>query len=316
MAIEFGTLESVSLREIWANEADDFTPWLANNLGYISDAIGIPLDLVKTEAPVGRFSADILARAPDGEFALIENQLELSDHTHLGQLLTYLAGLKARTVIWVALGFTETHLAAVRWLNANTAADFSFFALRVWAVKIGESLPALLFDVLERPSDSDDDDARAAAQASEEARAAALTSWENRDLSAQGDFNRDFWTHYAERHPNDGVRRGFAGYNPQYHVPGTDFTIRRYHAARNQVGLWVITPESRTFRAEQPRVKPYLPALAQELGIDLSDLDSSAFINVGVDISNPDNWTSAVDWLHEVFEIYRRVLSQPPAGNR
>ena len=105
MAIEFGKVEFVHPRDIWAHEADDFTPWLANNLSYVSDAIGIPLELVETEAAVERFSADILARDPDGGFALIENQLESSDHTHLGQILTYLAGLGARTVVWVARDF-------------------------------------------------------------------------------------------------------------------------------------------------------------------------------------------------------------------
>ena len=316
MAIEFGTLEDVNLREIWANETNDFTPWLANNLGYISDAIGIPLELARTEAPVGRFSADILARAPDGEIALIENQLELSDHTHLGQLLTYLAGLGARTVIWVALGFTETHLAAVRWLNANTAADFSFFAVAVWAVRIGDSAPALIFEVWERPSDSDDDDARAAAQASEDARAAALASWEDRDLSAQGDFSRDFWTHHADRHPDDGVRRGFAGFNPTFPVAGMEFYIRWYHAGRNQVGMWVTGRGGRMSQSIVTSLRPYLPALAKELGVNPNQMSRIAAIRLDIDIANPDNWTEAVDWLHEIFEIYQRILSQPPADNR
>ena len=118
---EFGTLETVDLREAWPHEAHNFTPWLADNLDRLSDAIGIPLEPEGTEVQVEQFSADIFARNPqDDSFVLIENQLEASDHTHLGQILTYLAGLEARTVIWVARDFQEAHLSAIRWLNENT----------------------------------------------------------------------------------------------------------------------------------------------------------------------------------------------------
>ena len=301
MAIEFGKVEFVHLRDIWAHEADNFTPWLADNLSYVSDAIGIPLELVATEAAVERFSADILARDRDGGLALIENQLEVSDHTHLGQILTYLAGLEARTVVWVARDFEEAHLSAVRWLNENTPVDFSFFAVRVSVARIGDSLPVPIFEVMERQSDWD-----------EEVRAVAQPS--RKDLSPQGSFNRDFWTHYAERHPNDGVRRGFAGYNPIVPVIGTEFSIKCFHAERNLVGMWVTGPGGRYSRSIWGNLRPYLPALAQAVGIDPNksrDRDS-AHIELAVDISNPDNWREAADWLHDKLEIYRRILSQAP----
>ena len=301
MAIEFGKVEFVHLRDIWAHEADNFTPWLADNLHYVSDAIGIPLELVATEAAVERFSADILARDPDGGLALIENQLEGSDHTHLGQILTYLAGLEARTVVWVARDFEEAHLSAVRWLNENTPVDFSFFAVRVSVARIGDSLPVPIFEVMERQSDWD-----------EEIRAVAQPS--RKDLSPRGSFNRDFWTHHADRHPEDGVRRGFAGYNPIVPVIGTEFSIKCFHAERNLVGMWVTGPGGRYARSIWGNLRPYLPALAQAAGADPNksrDRDS-AHIELAVDISNPDNWQKAADWLHEKLEIYRRILSQAP----
>ena len=129
-------------------------------------------------------------------------------------------------------------------------------------------------------------------------------------------FNSDFWTHYADRHPDDGVRPGFKGYNPEYRVPGTAFIIKRYHAGRDEpgnrrVGLGVVTPENRSFRhGQQPRVRPYVPALAKALGY--SPNGNSAWVERRIEIGNRDNWTEAVDWLHEIFEIYIRVLSQPP----
>ena len=94
MDTKLGTLKNVNLREAWSHEAQDFTPWLADNLDRLSAAIGIPLELEGQEVSVDSFSADILARNPQNDSrVLIENQLEQTDHTHLGQILTYLAGL-------------------------------------------------------------------------------------------------------------------------------------------------------------------------------------------------------------------------------
>ena len=305
MAIEFGKVEFVHPRDIWAHEADNFTPWLADNLHYVSDAIGIPLELLGTEVSVGRFSADILACDPDGNRALIENQLERSDHTHLGQILTYLAGLGARTVVWVALDFEEAHLSAIRWLNENTDDDFSFFAVCVWAVKIGDSQPALQFEALERPNGSDRE-ISAVAQPNRD------FAQPNRDLSPRGKFSRDFWTHHVDRHPNDSIPPGFAGYNPGFPVPGTDFSIKWFHEGRKQVGMVVAGPGGRYPQSLFGALSPYLPALAKELGVNPNQMSRIAHVQLDIDISNPDNWREAADWLHEKFEIYRRILSQPP----
>ena len=137
---EFGMLTDVSLRAAWPNEAHDFTPWLADNLGRLSEVIGVPLETETTEAPVGEFAGDILATGPDGQSVLIENQLEASDHSHLGQIMTYLAGLDARIVVWITRDFTEPHLSAIQWLNRHTDDEFSFFAVRLRVVRITDSL--------------------------------------------------------------------------------------------------------------------------------------------------------------------------------
>ena len=112
--MEFGELKNVSLRDVWGHEANDFTPWLAENMERLSKAIGVPM-LEGTEVEVEQFSADIVARNPsDDSRVLIENQLEGSDHTHLGQILTYLAGVQARTVVWIARNFHDSHRSAIR----------------------------------------------------------------------------------------------------------------------------------------------------------------------------------------------------------
>ena len=120
---ELGRLERASLRDAWANEASHFTPWLSDpqNLKLLADSIGIELDHEATEKSVGPFSADILCKNPQsGEAVLIENQLEKTDHIHLGQIVTYSAGLQATTIIWIASEFTEQHRAAIDWLNQIT----------------------------------------------------------------------------------------------------------------------------------------------------------------------------------------------------
>src|SRR6187399_1351764 len=127
---ELGRLERVDLRNIWANEAMHFTPWLAleNNLSLLGEAIGIDLELEATEKNVGPFNADILCKdTVNGNWVLIENQLERTDHKHLGQLITYASGLKAVTIVWIANPFAEAHRSALDWLNEITDEKFNFF---------------------------------------------------------------------------------------------------------------------------------------------------------------------------------------------
>lgn len=149
-----GQLRPVPLREIWRHEAHDFTPWLADNLDRLAGAVQAgPLKLIGTEQSVGPFSIDILAETIDGEVVVIENQLEASDHRHLGQIVTYASGVGASIVVWVLERLQEEHRAAVDWLNEHTDERTSFFAIEVGVVKIGDSAPAPVFDVVARPND-------------------------------------------------------------------------------------------------------------------------------------------------------------------
>ena len=149
-------LEPVEVREIWPDEAQDFTPWLAEdeNLQLLGETLGIDLEKADTEISVGAFSADILALDADsGSKVLIENQLERTNHSHLGQILTYAAGLDAPTVVWIARNFTDEHRAALEWLNNATTADIRFFGLEVEVWKIGDSAHAPKFNIVAKPND-------------------------------------------------------------------------------------------------------------------------------------------------------------------
>ena len=131
-------LESIGPREIWPHEAWDFTPWLANNLFFLADPLNMELELEATEKSVGDFRADIVCRnAVDNSRIVIENQLEKSDHSHLGQVLTYAAGLQAVTLVWVTPKIRPEHRATLDWHNEITDARFRFFGveLRTWRDK-------------------------------------------------------------------------------------------------------------------------------------------------------------------------------------
>ena len=153
---DLGKLKEVKLREVWKNEAEDFTPWLAQeeNLKLLGETVGMYLELEAQEKEVGPFRADILCRdAYKDSWVLIENQLERTDHTHLGQLMTYAAGLDTVAIIWVAERFTEEHRAALDWLNDITEDRFSFFGLEVELWRIGKSKTAPKFNVVSKPND-------------------------------------------------------------------------------------------------------------------------------------------------------------------
>ena len=143
---ELGRIEKVELRDIWPDEAHDFTPWLAGNLDLLGEELGLTLELVEEESGVGKYRLDILAKETSGEkYVAIENQLKPTDHTHLGQLLTYAAGHDAGYVVWVAPHFRAEHRAAVDWLNRLSPEKVWFYGVEVRAIRIGESNPPLIF---------------------------------------------------------------------------------------------------------------------------------------------------------------------------
>ncbi len=151
-----GRLEKVELRDFWLSEAGDFTPWLAeeNNISLLAESIGLELEVEAQEKNVGPFRADILCKdVSTDEWVLIENQLERTDHIHLGQLMTYAAGLNAVTIVWIAAKFTEEHRAALDWLNDITDERFKFFGLEVELWRIGDSLAAPKFNIVSTPNE-------------------------------------------------------------------------------------------------------------------------------------------------------------------
>ena len=142
------------VRSVWPDEAQHFTPWLSEQLGLLGDTIGLELEFEAREKWVGPFRADILCKdTASHSWVLIENQFGKTDHSHLGQLLTYAAGLEAVTIIWIAERFTDEHRAALDWLNRTTAEGINFFGLELELWQIGTSAPAPKFNIVSQPND-------------------------------------------------------------------------------------------------------------------------------------------------------------------
>jgi len=146
-----GRLERVRLRDVWKNEAKDFTPWLQKHIDVLNEVIEPNLSNPETERSAGTFSVDLVAEDENGNTAIIECQLEKSDHDHLGKSITYLTAFEAKTAIWIVSQPRAEHVRAVSWLNESS--DASFYLIKVEAVRIGNSPPAPLFTVIVGPSE-------------------------------------------------------------------------------------------------------------------------------------------------------------------
>ena len=153
-ALQLGKIEILSPRELWKHEERDFTPWLAQNIEQLSAVLGVPIVIDQTEHRVGAYELDLLGRVEENDaVVIIENQLHATDHGHLGQLLTYAAGLDAAIVIWVAGEIRDEHRAVIEWLNAHTHEKVSFFLVRPEVIRIDASLPAVRFHLEVAPSE-------------------------------------------------------------------------------------------------------------------------------------------------------------------
>jgi hypothetical protein len=148
-----GELKRINPRQVWKNETTEFTPWLRENLAQLASTLALELDLVEREAPVGDFAADLVAKDLNSDrFVVIENQLDSTDHKHLGQVLTYAANKKAGVIVWISPQFRDEHRQALEWLNDVTDEDIDFFGLQLELLQIDDSALAPNFSIVAKPS--------------------------------------------------------------------------------------------------------------------------------------------------------------------
>ncbi len=317
---ELGVLEKIEPREYWASEASDFTPWLAEekNLALLSKAIGLDLELEATEKNVGPFRADILCKETTTDhWVLVENQLEKTNHTHLGQLLTYAAGLKAVTIVWIAKPIREEHRAALDWLNNITDDTFNFFGIEIELWKIGDSAAAPKFNVVSKPNDW-------SKQVS-----SAKSTLDTSELTESKELQFNFWQGFREYCENKTV-----SFNPQKPRPQhwMNISVGRsgFHLAAI-ASLW--NGEKNTYDINELRAElvlvdkhksstQYMQLLADkdeienEFGEALNWIEKEGvtmkkvLITRDADLKNEDLWDEYFEWLSVKIESLNKVFRE------
>ena len=290
-------LESVPVRIVWPHEAQSFTPWLAANLDRLSEAIGVPLCATDGKAIAGTQIADLLARDErDGSTVVIENQLEAGDNAHLGQILTYLAGVDARTVVWIAERFSDPHLSAIRWLNANTRPAFSFYAVRIRVVRIEGSALAPVFDALERPNGWE----RALRVSTHEAAAGV------------GSFAAGFWAAHLARYPDEARLSRPVGERCRWRATKPAGVVIGQLVQENSACVFLRGRNGVTLDAVQEALAPFADRLEARLGVSLQGERPALLAekSLAIDASKPSNWIEASDWLRTHAQAYDLALRE------
>lgn len=305
---ELGRLERVELRDVWQHEAYNFTPWLAEagNLAILSRELGLDLELVGQEVAVGPYAADIVCKDSfDGTHVLIENQLEKTDHSHLGQILTYASALEARTVVWIASRFTDEHRAAIDWLNEITHDEWQFFGLEIELWRIGNSAPAPKFNIICRPNDW------SRAVRDEAAKAETATPTQAIQLKFWSAF-RDYMVAKGLRAPKPSAQSW-----QSFRVGRTGFSIEGVIKRSEQqmlVRLYIVCddlPPKAVFRYLLARKAFIEQALGMSLEWhELPDKKGSVIYVVrnDADLDNEANWPQLHIWLETTIAAMERVF--------
>lgn len=302
-----GSLKKVDVRHIWQTEAQHFTPWLAQNLDILAETLDMELEIEAQEKNVGPFRADILCRDTlDKSWVLIENQLERTDHLHLGQLLTYASGLKAVSIIWVSTHFTEEHRSALDWLNNITDDQFKFFGLEVELWQIGDSPVAPKFNIVSKPNDW----SRSVGQAARQIETGTLT-----DIKAA---QLEFWTKLAEKlKENSHIRpqKPMPQHWAVFRIGRSGFHISGLHNTRDKcigVELYIDHQNAKDFYNQLYEQKNDIEA---EIGHELiwKELPNKSASRIilylrDVDPMDRSRWDEYQDWLIKYIEAFDRAF--------
>lgn len=307
--MKLGKLKTVDLRLQWEHEALDFTKWLAepDNLSELGDALGIDIELIQTEAGVGSFSADIVAQEETtGKKIVIENQLETTDHKHLGQILTYAAGIEAEYIVWIVKDARDEHRQAVEWLNEHTDGKINFFLIRIELWQIGDSDPAPKFVIVSRPNDW-----------TKSIRGSAIST--PKELSETKMVQLEFWQqlkdYAASNMPNVRLRKVYAQHWYDVAIGRSDCHVAfTALLSEKQLGCEIYIPNSKdlfqAFLSNKTEIEAEL-----SLGLDLSwqELPSKKACRIRVvrtfDFST-GNRTEAFDWLLQTYNKMKKVFSK------
>lgn len=301
-----GILKTVAPRQKWINEARDFTPWLSNNIEELGSALGLELEVENIEVAVGPYSADILAKdTGTGQYVVIENQLEKTNHDHLGKSITYASVLDASTIIWVATDFTPEHKKAVDWLNDHTSDNISIYGVQLELWQIDNSRAAVKFNVVCKPNDAVMRIARAIA---------------TDELTESKRFQFEFWTKFRDKLALTRTIPSLQTPRPQYWF---DVTLGKSYihlsntcnTDQNTVGVRVYIG-SRIAETMLPYLESRKAEIETELGEVLTwnpnpeNRDKVITITKQTDFRNERQVEEALDWLVQKTINFRNVFSK------
>jgi len=310
--MELGILRTVAARQKWLNEARDFTPWLAQNIIALNEAVGIELEVENIEVQCGPYSADILAKdVGTNKYVVIENQLEKTNHDHLGKAITYASVLDASTIIWIATNFTEEHKKALDWLNDHTSDEISFYGVQIELWQIDNSNPALRFNVISKPN---------------EAVRQAARSIASDELSDKKRFQLEFWNRFKDKLAQTKKINSLQTPRPQYWY---DISLGKTYinisntcnTEQNTVGIRVYIGNK---IAED--MLPYLESRKTEIELSLGtsllwnpnsdNRDKVILLLNTTDFSDDNKVNEALDWLVDYTikfkDVFSRIIQQKP----
>ena len=299
-------LKKVDLREEWKNEASDFTNWLAQNenLQLLSEEIGIDISLIQTEASVGKFSVDILAEEENtGRKVVIENQLETTNHDHLGKIITYASGFDAEIVIWIVKDVRDEHKQAVEWLNDHTDDKINIYAIRMELWQIGDSPYAPKFYVVSKPNDW----AKAIKQSSAKS-----------DLSDRRLMQLEFWTQfkeYATSHKSTiRLRKAYPQHWYDLSIGNSKSHLSLVVDAGNeQIRCEFYIPDSKALFKVLHDNKDVIEAELTAHALEWMELPGKKASRVkthyDIDVANNGNWEKSFQWLMDTAQEFQSVFS-------
>lgn len=306
---EFASLESQEVREHWEHEAHKFTPWLADEIraedvSNLEDSLGLDLEIVEEEKSVGRYNVDILAEVvDDNRNVVIENQLNSSDHDHLGKSIAYASGVDADIIVWIAPRFYDEHRDAIQWLNENSREGVDLFAIRLEVWKIGESDPAVRLNPIAEPSEW-----KEKAQRSEN------------DLTETEQLQEEFWTEFRDRiegpdtslsarkpYPNYYYNNpiGKAGFELQFTINSRDNELGVGLVIRDDENAYDQLADQRAeIEAEVDRELEWNPPEETHAGKKRSKI----LITKRGDVTDEAQWDEYLDWMVEQGGLFHDVF--------
>ncbi|ORU00082.1 hypothetical protein D081_1176 [Anaerovibrio sp. JC8] len=304
---ELSLLEEIKdLRTVWPHEANDFTPWLAQdeNISLLSDTLGIDITVDETESSVGDFNVDIFANETGTDRKIIiENQLEDTNHDHLGKLITYASGKSANIIIWLVKKAREEHKAAVEWLNSHTDEEIGFFLCEIKLYRIGNSKPAVKFDIVERPNDwAKEIKKNDASNPTKQRRYEYWVAFQ--DYVFQ---NADFSKNFNRRKPSTDHWMDFTIGSSAYHL--AVLQIQK----RNELDVEIYINDDKSLFYTLFKNKEQIE---QEIGMELEWLElpnkkaSRVLIKKNVNYDDKTQWAGQFEWLIDVMIKMKKAVKK------